>query len=137
MSAPGSVARIVRVPTIALISVVGPSATMLPVRHQHRPVGVGVGLLEVVGREQDRLAARGERAHRRPERVASLDVHRDRRLVEHEQLGVAHERDREAHALGLSAGQLLRALGGDLAHAGELEHLLDVQRRRDTARPSS
>ena len=29
-----------------------------PVRHQHDPVGVGVGLLEVVGREEDRLARR-------------------------------------------------------------------------------
>ena len=63
--------------------------------------------------KSDGLAARGERAHRRPEVVAALDVHRDGRLVEHEQLRVGDERDREAHALGLAAGELLRAPVGD------------------------
>ena len=58
---PASVARIMREPTIALISVVGPVGDHAAVRHQHGSVGVGVGLLEVVGREHHRLAARGER----------------------------------------------------------------------------
>ncbi len=107
----------------------GPVGDDRAVRHQHRAIGVRVGLLEVVRGEHDRLAARGEGAHRRPERVAPLDVERDGRLVEHEQLRVADERDGEAHALGLAAGELLGALIGDLADAGELERLLDVERR--------
>ena len=97
-----------RPPTIARISVVGPSATTRPPRHQDRAVGVGVGLLEVVRGEEDRAAARGELAHRAPEGVAALDVHRRGRLVEHEQRRVADEREREADALRLAAGELLR-----------------------------
>ena len=124
-------------PTVALISVGGPSATIAPVGHQHRAIGVRVGLLEVVGGEQDRLAARGELAHRRPERAAALDVHRHRRLVEHEQLGVADQREREAHALGLAAGELLRAPLRDVARAPPAR---SPRRRRaapGTARPPS
>ena len=65
-SAPGSVARIVRPPTLALISAgraVGHDAS---VREQHDPVGERVGLLEVVRGEDDGLAARGDGAHRQP-----------------------------------------------------------------------
>ena len=42
----------------------------LPARHQHHAIGVLVGLLEIVRREEDGLAARRERAHRLPELVA-------------------------------------------------------------------
>ena len=56
----GSVARIVREPTFALISVGGPSATTCAVRHEHDAVGEVVGLLEVVRREEHRAPAGGE-----------------------------------------------------------------------------
>ena len=70
-SAPGSVARICAQPTVALISVVGAVGDDAAARHQHGAVGVGVGLLEVVGREQDRLAARRRTARIvGPERAA-------------------------------------------------------------------
>ncbi len=70
-------------------------------------------------------------------RAAALDVQRDRRLVEHEQLGVADERDREAHALGLPAGQLLRALArrSRLRRSARAPHRRPAA--RGTARPSS
>ena len=138
-SAPGSVARIVRVPTIALISVVGPSATTRPRGHQHGAVGVGVGLLEVVGREDDVLPAGRELAHRRPERrggprrpwptVGSSSTSSSGSLT---------EREREAHALRLAAGQLLRPPLGDRLDADEAEHLLDARAEPGRARrPSS
>jgi hypothetical protein len=98
------------------------------VGHQHGAVGVRVGLLQVVGGEQDGLAAGGELAHGPPEAVAALDVHCHSRLVEHQQGRVADDRHGEAHALGLPAGELLRALAGDLAQAGELQHLVHLQR---------
>ena len=99
-------------------------------RHQHGAVGEVVGLLEVVRGEDDRRAARGELAHRRPEGVAPLDVHRDRRLVEHQQVGVADQRAGEAHALGLAAGELLGALRRGALQPGQLQHLVDAQRPR-------
>ncbi len=73
------------------------------VRHQHGAIRISVGLLEVVSREHDRLSARGKRPHRPPECLACLHVERDGGLIEHEQLRVADERDREPHALSLSA----------------------------------
>ena len=72
----------------------------------------------------------GELAHRRPEGVAALDVHRRGRLVEHEQRRVADEREREADALRLAAGELLRAPAGDRLDPDQREHLVDVERRR-------
>jgi hypothetical protein len=75
--------------------------------HQDRPVGVGVRLLEVVRGEEERLAGSGELADRVPERPSGLDVHAHGRLVEDEQIGIAHERDREAQALRLAAAQPL------------------------------
>ena len=127
--ASGSVARIVREPTIALISVVGPSATSAC--HEDSPIGVGVRLLEVVRREQDRLAVAGEVADRRPEGVPALDVHADGRLVEHEQLWIAHQRDRESQPLGLAAAEALRAPVGDRLDPRERERFVDVQRLRE------
>ena len=50
----------------------------------------------------------------RPELAAALDVHRHRRLVEDEQVGVADDCHRETDALRLAARELLRALAGDV-----------------------
>ncbi len=140
-STPGSVARIVRGRPCALISVVGPSATTSAVGHQHDAVGVGVGLLEVVGGEHDRLAAGGEAAHRHPEGVAGLDVEGDGGLVEHQQVGVGHQGQGEAHPLGLAARQLVGAAVGDVGDAGGGEDLVDrhrvgVQRAPPSSRSS-
>ncbi len=82
------------------------------VGHQDHAVGVSVGLLEVVGREDDRLAARGESPHRGPELTARLDVHADGRLVEDQHGRVGDQREREAHALGLPARRLLGSAVG-------------------------
>jgi hypothetical protein len=52
-------------------------------RHQDDAVGVGVGLFEVVGGEDNRLAPSRHGAHRLPKVAAALDVERRRGLVEH------------------------------------------------------
>ena len=102
-ASPGSSAR----RPCALISVAGPSATTRPAGHEHDPVGVGVGLLQVVGGEQDGLAPAANARIVGQNVRAALDVHADGRLVEHEQVGVADEREGEADPLGLPAGQLV------------------------------
>ncbi len=101
-----------------------------PVRHQDGAVRELVRLLEVVRREDHGLAVRGEVAHRRPERAPRLDVHRHRRLVEDEQIGIADERDREARTLRLAAGELLRHPVGDLVDPRERDRLVDAERPR-------
>jgi hypothetical protein len=106
----------------------GPVGDDRATRHQHRAVGVVVGLLEVVRREHHRAPPGGELAHRRPERVPPLDVHRGCRLVQDQELRIADQRHREAHALRLSAGELLGALVGEGARAGQGEDLLDGHR---------
>ena len=114
-----------------------PIGDNLPMGHQHRPIGICVGLLQVVGGKQDRPAARRLSSHRRPEGAPSLDIHRDRRLVEHEQLRVADKRHSETHPLRLPAGELLRALPGDLASGRSAPASLPHPAARDTARPPS
>jgi hypothetical protein len=52
----------------------------------HDPVGVLVGLLQVVGGEQDGGPAVGQPAHAPPERPAGLHVHAGGGLVQEEQL---------------------------------------------------
>ncbi len=96
--------------------------------HHDDAVGVEVSLLEVVRCEQHGAALGRDRPHRRPERVTRLDVERHRRLVEHQELRVAHEREREAGALRLTAGQLLGAPLGERHRSGELECLVDRER---------
>ena len=60
----------------------------LAARHQHDPVGVAVGLLQVVGREHHRLAPAGEGPHRQPKPVSGLDVHGDRAVLDQFSEGV-------------------------------------------------
>ena len=70
----------------------------------------------------------GKVAHRRPEGVPALDVHPDGRLVEHEQLGVADQRDGESEPLGLAAAEALRAAVGDRLDLRERERFVNVER---------
>ena len=134
-SASGRVARTVR-PEARLLTCAGvPSATIAAVAHQDDPVGVRVGLVEVVRREQHGAAAAGVRADRRPEVPPALDVHAGRRLVEDEQVGVGQQGEREAQPLLLAAGAGADAPVGDVGDPGPLEHLADrAARVREQAR---
>jgi hypothetical protein len=72
-------------------------------RHQDDAIGEGIGLLQVVGGEDDGLALGGDLAHDVPEVPSALDVDGGGRLVEYQQVGIGHQRHGESHALGLSA----------------------------------
>ena len=77
-----------------------------PAVGEHRqPVGQCLGLVEVVGGEQDRGALGGQRPDQVPELAAGLRVEPGRRLVEEEQLGAADDAERHVHPAALAAGQ--------------------------------
>jgi hypothetical protein len=60
----------------------------LPLAHQDDPVGVVVGLLKVMRREQDGPPLSGVFPDRRPEAAPALDIHAGRGLAEDQQLRV-------------------------------------------------
>ena len=99
---------------------VGEDAPVLDDRHA---VGELLGLLEVVGRQHDRLAELPQRADRVPRRTAGLGVEAGGGLVEEDQLRVAHQRDREVQASKLAAAEAPRARVGLLCQPRQLEHL--------------
>jgi hypothetical protein len=63
-----------------------------PPGQQDDPVRVGVGLLEVVRREDHGLAPRRDLAHRGPELAPARHVQRGRRLVQEQQVRIGGER---------------------------------------------
>src|SRR5690606_26621271 len=81
-----------------------------------------LGLLEVVGREDDGAPATGIRPHDVPEMPTGVHVHARRRLVEHEDVGVGDECECELHALLLSAGAFGDAAPRDGVEIGTGEH---------------
>ena len=98
-----------------------PSATIRPWSQDDDPVGDLVGLLEVMGREQDRPALGGRPAHVRPERPPGLDVHRHRRLVEEHEVGVAGDRDARTGGAGAPRPTAARPTVGQRRQAGPFE----------------
>src|SRR4051794_2233913 len=92
---------------------------------QDDPVGVGVGLLEVVRREHDGPAALRVGPDGVPELAPPLDVHPGRGLVEDEQLRLRQQGHGEPQPLLLAAGALADPPVGDLGEAGALEDLGD------------
>ena len=73
---------------------------------QDDPVGVGVGLLEVVGGEQDRPAPLRVATDGGPEVAAALDVHPGGGLIEGHQRRVGQQGQGEPQALLLAARAL-------------------------------
>src|SRR5436853_363859 len=66
-----------------------------PVLDDRDAVGELLRLVEVVRRQQDRLAEIAQVADRLPRAAPGLRIKAGRRLVEEDQLGVADERERE------------------------------------------
>ena len=76
-----------------------------PVVDDRQPVAELVGLLHVVGGEEDRLALAVELAEHLPQREAALRVEPGGRLVEEHGRGPVHDRPRHHQALGHAARQ--------------------------------
>jgi len=72
----------------------------------HQAVGQGIGLVELVGGEQDAAAAIHEAPDVLPERAARLDVEAGGRLVQEEQLRIAAQGQCEQNPLALATRQL-------------------------------
>src|SRR6185436_5935280 len=87
-------------------------------------------LVEVVGRQDDGLAERLERADGVPRAAARRRVEAGRRLVEEDQLRIADQREREVEAAQLPARQRAGARRLLAAQPDELDHLVDVTRAR-------
>jgi hypothetical protein len=74
--------------------------------------------------EEDALAKLTEVADRFPRLTPSRRVEARRRLVEEDELRVAHESERQIEPSQLAAGQRAHAHVGLLGQAHELHHLL-------------
>ena len=94
------------------------------------PVGESVGLVEVVGRQDDRLAAALEAADLVPEGSSGRRVEADGRLVEEERVGIAADGEREVDALALAARELAHQAALELAQPCHLHHLVGGKRLR-------
>src|SRR5699024_6863906 len=64
--------------------------------HDHHTGGLALGLLEVVGGEDDGAPGGGDAAHLVPEGAPGADVHADGGLVQQQHLRVAEQGDGEA-----------------------------------------
>ena len=81
-----------------------------------------------MGGEQDGLSPRRQLAHLLPHRPPRLDIHAERGFIETDEVGIAAQREREEHALFLSAGErakepLLQAL-----QTGDRQQLIERPR---------
>src|ERR1700682_1790322 len=85
-----------------------------PVVDHDDAVGEGVGLIEVVGRQDDRLAMALEAPNLVPEGPPGGGVEAYRRLVEEEHIGVAADRQRKVDALPLAPGEIVHELALEL-----------------------
>src|SRR3954452_16262528 len=100
-----------------------------PRAHDGHAVGQGLGLVEVVGGEQDGLAQGLQRADRLPGVAPRARVEAGRGLVEEDQLGVADQGEGEVQAAQLPAREPPRRLVGLLLQAGQGQDLVDVAGR--------
>ena len=93
------------------------------VPEQDDPVGVRVGLLQVVRGEQHGAAPVGVLPDRGPEAAPPLHVHPGGRLVQDEQFRVGQQGHGEAQPLLLAAGALAHQAVRDGGDPGPLQHL--------------
>ena len=106
-------ARRVSSPTRALSSCGGALRGDAAVVDDRDPVREAVGLLEVLGGEQDRRALVGERLHGLPDREPAARVQARGRLVEEDHLGLGDQAHRQVEPAPHAA-----AVGGDAAVGG-------------------
>ena len=78
--------------------------------------------------EEERAALCGLGVHRVPERAPRQGVHAGRGLVEDQEVRVAGQREGEAHALHLAAGELVERPLGELRQVRALQELVGGDR---------
>ena len=93
--------------------------------------------VELVAGEQHGDAAVGALAQHVDDGLDRHRVESRERLVEHEHLGVVHERGRDLRALLVAEGELLDRLVGALAEAELLEQRCGVRAAAVVSRPCS
>ena len=94
--------------------------------HDRDAVAQGVGLLNVMGRQQDRAALAAHLQDRIVQLATGLGVEAGRRLVEEEDLGLVDERQGQREALPLAAGEGVEGTVGFLAQGEAVDELIDV-----------
>ena len=99
--------------------------TRLAVGQHDQPVGVAVGLLDVVGGVEDGGALPGEAEDELPEALALARIERRARLVEQQHLRLGEQADGDVDALTVAARQRAHLIAGAITQAGQVEHPLD------------
>ena len=102
-----------------------PGGDDLAAHHHGDAVGERLRLVHEVRRQHDGLAEVAQRADRRPRLAAGVGVEAGGRLVEEQQVGVAHEREREVEAAPLPARQRGDEVVAARVELHELDHLVD------------
>ena len=92
--------------------------------HDHEVVAQLLGLVHVVGRDDERRAAALELIEALPQQVARLGVQAGRRLVEDDEVRLVDERAGDRQAPLHAAGQGLDLVLGALVELDELEELI-------------
>ena len=95
------------------------------VRHDRHAVGEPLGLLDVVGRHQDRRALGAQPVDQRPQLLAHLRVEADGRLVEQHEPRPVHERAGDQQPAAHAAGELVDARVTAVGEVRDLERALD------------
>ena len=107
-----------------------PDAHDLSLADHGDAVGELLGLVEVVGRQHDRLPERAQRADEIPRSAARGRVEPGGRLVEEHELGVPDQRDAEVETPFLPARERLQLRARLVGKSDQLDHLVDVPRPR-------
>ena len=92
--------------------------------HDDEPVAELLGLVHVVGRQDERHATLLQAVEAVPEQVAGLRIEAGRRLVEEEQVRLVDQRPGDRQAPLHPAGQRLDLVARALGQLGELEELV-------------
>ncbi len=106
-----------------------PASTTAPVAHHRHPVGHAGDDAHVVADQHDGGLQLGlQIAHDLQDLGLHRDVERGGRLVGDEQVGAAHHRHRDHHALAHAAGKLVRILPHAAHSFGDAHQLQHLQR---------
>lgn len=95
---------------------------------QHDPIGVGVRLIQVVGRENHGATAGGLGPDRFPESPTSLDVESGGRFVKDNKIRMGNQCHGEPHPLLLPSGQVRHSPLGKISDIRSSQGLFHCER---------